>query len=142
MHDVRGTKSDAKKSSEWNPTDYQETTDSRGIGQTCVKSHHGPPTASRCRDSNGWPFLMDCVTVMRLVESPPSGKYRQRPSDAVRQANHEWKEECTLGQGNRSSVAAYVEAVSGWQETVTTNKGTWYHVRVKAYSKWPSRVLK
>ncbi len=57
-------------------------------------------------------------------------KYRQRPSDAVRQANHEWKEGRTLGQGNRNSVAAYVEAVSGWQETVTTYKGTWYHVRV------------
>ena len=26
----------------------------------------------------------------------------------------------TLGQGNRNGVAAYVEAVSGWQETVTT----------------------
>ena len=34
LDDVRVAKNDAKKSSEWNPTDYQETTDSRGIGQT------------------------------------------------------------------------------------------------------------
>jgi len=66
---------------------------------------------------------------------------RRIDNDPVRQANHEWKEACTLGQGSRNSVAAYVEAVSGWQETVTT-----YRTNVvprscspksKAYSKSP-----
>ncbi len=43
-NDARGAKNDAKKSSEWNPTDYQETTDSGRIGQIAwtSTSNHQP----------------------------------------------------------------------------------------------------
>ncbi len=35
------------------------------------------------KGKNGWPSLMDCATVMRLVESPPSGTYRQGQDEVV-----------------------------------------------------------
>ena len=47
----------------------------------------------------------------------------------------------TEGEVDRNSVVAYVETVSGWQETITTDSRTYYHVRVpRNRRRTPSRL--